>query len=180
MDTLFQIDTQIFYIFNGLIGQSYVIDALVLFCAQYLIYIIIAIVILDIARRDAFSVWQFPHDIGHLAVTLAGSYGINEMLRTLIGRVRPLWALNTPYLFVHYTPSFPSGHTAFAFALGTFLFFFGEKRLARVVYILGVFVGLGRISAGVHYPIDILGGIILGILTGYCAHRFFGPKKTAL
>ena len=170
MEILLQLDTRIFYALNGIIGHNHIVDVVVLFCAQYLIYILIAIVSIDIIRRDAFSVWRFPHDIGHLAITLTGSYGINEMLRTFIGRVRPLWALDTPYLFVQYTPSLPSGHTAFVFALGTFLFFFGERRLACVVYILGIFVGLGRISAGVHYPFDVFLGALVGVFTAQTMH----------
>lgn len=170
MEILLQLDTRIFYTLNGIIGHNHIVDAVVLFCAQYLIYILIAIVVIDIIRRDVFSVWRFPHDIGHLAILLAGSSGINEMLRVLIGRVRPLWELATPYLFIQYTPSLPSGHTTFVFALGTFLFFFGEKRLARIVYILGICVGLGRVIAGVHYPFDIVTGAIVGTVVAWIMH----------
>jgi len=47
-----------------------------------------------------------------------------------------------------------------------------------MLYASGLLIGIARIAAGVHYPLDILGGIILGTLTGYIAYRFLGKKDS--
>ena len=48
---------------------------------------------------------------------------------------------------------------------------FVNKKLARWLYVAGIAIGLARVAAGVHYPSDIIGGMILGILTGYLVHQ---------
>jgi undecaprenyl-diphosphatase len=61
--------------------------------------------------------------------------------------------------------SFPSGHTAAAFAIAT-LVSMQFPALAMPVLIWASLVGLSRIYLGVHYPTDILAGIVIGLLSG--------------
>jgi len=79
--------------------------------------------------------------------------------------------------------SFPSGHTIFIFALATAVYFF-HKKLGYFLYFSGLLIGLARISGGVHYPSDILGGIILGSLTSlfifYLERRTEKGKKAEI
>jgi undecaprenyl-diphosphatase len=60
--------------------------------------------------------------------------------------------------------SFPSGHIAFLFALAIAVYFF-NKKWGLVFFILSLLVGLARIFVGIHYPLDILGGIVIGIVS---------------
>lgn len=62
--------------------------------------------------------------------------------------------------------SFPSSHTAFFFALAVSMFFFNQ-RIGWWFFGGALLIGLARIGAGVHWPLDILGGLLLGILVGY-------------
>lgn len=58
---------------------------------------------------------------------------------------------------------FPSGHTIAAFGLVTCLIY-GFRRRSRYLWILlGVAMGISRIYVGAHYPLDVLGGIIVGV-----------------
>jgi undecaprenyl-diphosphatase len=64
------------------------------------------------------------------------------------------------------TYAFPSGHTTFVFALATIAWYYHEK-VAYFLYVSGLVIGIARVIAGVHYPSDILGGIIVGTVVAY-------------
>ena len=63
--------------------------------------------------------------------------------------------------------SFPSGHTAAAFTAVAALWFAGQKRFSLIVLILAVLIAFSRLYLYVHYPTDVLGGVVIGILCGY-------------
>ena len=69
---------------------------------------------------------------------------------------------------------FVSSHAANAFALTTFLiFFFRRKDFALFMYLWASMVCYSRVYGGVHYPFDVLGGMLLGIFLGFIAYRFY-------
>jgi undecaprenyl-diphosphatase len=59
---------------------------------------------------------------------------------------------------------------ALAFAL-----FFSHKKIGYIFMFFAFLIGIARIIAGAHFPVDILGGFILGILTAYLV-RFLSKK----
>jgi len=67
--------------------------------------------------------------------------------------------------------SLPSGHAAFTFFIATFfgllLYKSGYKILTRGLFIWAVFVSYSRLLIGVHWPLDILIGAVMGICFGY-------------
>ncbi len=63
------------------------------------------------------------------------------------------------------SPSFPSNHAALAFGMGTYVF----STQNWWVYLFSISVGLTRWLSGVHYLVDIIGGLILGSFIGYWA-----------
>ena len=64
--------------------------------------------------------------------------------------------------------SFPSGHTMSAFAvLATVVFFFKKLPISIGMLVLATLVGLSRIMLGVHWPIDVLMGAMLGLASAY-------------
>ena len=62
--------------------------------------------------------------------------------------------------------SFPSGHTNAAFAAMVPLFILGDKRKSWLALVFGVLMGISRIYLVVHYPTDVIGGLITGTLAG--------------
>ncbi|MBU1033098.1 phosphatase PAP2 family protein [Patescibacteria group bacterium] len=60
--------------------------------------------------------------------------------------------------------SFPSGHTAVVFAIAA-AFAYANPRLGIAAFIVAFLVAFGRLAAGVHYPTDILGGIVVGLVS---------------
>ena len=77
--------------------------------------------------------------------------------------------------------SFPSGHTAASFASVTALYLAGEKKMWKAALVLAVLIALSRLYLYVHYPTDIIGGVIFGSLSGYLGYKIVGwiqKKKT--
>lgn len=97
----------------------------------------------------------------------------NVILKNVIGRIRPC-DVNTAVQLLIARPtdySFPSGHTAASFAAVSALYFAGEKRLWGPAFLLAVLIAFSRMYLYVHYPTDILGGIAVGVITGYAGCR---------
>lgn len=67
-----------------------------------------------------------------------------------------------------------SGHAAVAFALGAAIGPSLPPRWQPAVWVAGVTVGLARIYAGAHLPLDVLGGAGFGLLCGTLARWAFG------
>jgi len=65
--------------------------------------------------------------------------------------------------------SFPSAHTYISFAIATSVFLYGHKKLGTFLFILACFVAIGRVGSGLHYPSDVIGGTLLGIVAGIIA-----------
>lgn len=85
-----------------------------------------------------------------------------KILKDLIGRLRPCNVLDGVNLLVYCGKySFPSSHASNIIALavaGSYYF----RRAAVPLFILAAVIGYSRIYVGVHYPLDILGGYLLG------------------
>ncbi len=70
--------------------------------------------------------------------------------------------------------SFPSSHAAIAFAMAGAALFSGRKRLGCWMLVAAVLVGVGRVLAGVHYPIDVVAGSALGLFWAGAVFHVFG------
>lgn len=97
---------------------------------------------------------------------------INDLvLKDLIARIRPYEMIEGLSILVppETSFSFPSGHTNASFASAADLtLVFGKK--GAWSYILAAAIALSRLYVGVHYPTDILGGIIVGTLAAFAAY----------
>lgn len=131
-----------------------------------LIWILICLILLSCKRTRKVGV------MGLLA--LLGSLLLNNMLlKNLVARPRPFYAvegltilINTPSEF-----SFPSGHTASSFAAAS-VFFRNLPRCCGVPAIgLAALIGFSRLYIGIHYPTDVLFGMLTGIIIGYMAEK---------
>lgn len=91
----------------------------------------------------------------------------NGILKSLIARDRPCW-IRTDVLLLIASPkdySFPSGHTLASFEAASALFVF-KKSWGIAAAVLGGLIAFSRMYLYVHFPTDILAGILLGILFG--------------
>ena len=97
----------------------------------------------------------------------------NVFIKNLVARTRPFDVNTTVQLLVAKPRdySFPSGHTAASFASVTALYLAGEKKMWKAALVLAVLIALSRLYLYVHYPTDIIGGVIFGSLSGYLGYK---------
>ena len=134
------------------------------------IWIILAVILLLIPKTRKTGAIV----VAALAVDIVLCNGI---LKPFIGRIRPC-DINTSIQLLVARPddfSFPSGHTAASFAAVTALFFAKEKYRYPAL-VLAVLIAFSRLYLYVHYPTDILGGILVGILCGVIAYLITKKK----
>jgi undecaprenyl-diphosphatase len=94
----------------------------------------------------------------------------SNIFKHLFERVRPCNYLprESIHLLVNCTGSFsfPSSHAVNNFA-GAYFFSYFYPRLKIAFYISATLLAISRVFCGVHYPFDVIGGIVIGLLTGY-------------
>lgn len=95
----------------------------------------------------------------------------NLILKNLVARTRPFDAIpGLATLIAHPTDySFPSGHTASSFAAAGVFFRRLPKRAGIPFLVFAVFIAASRLYVGVHYPSDVVLGLVSGWLLGVAA-----------
>ena len=100
---------------------------------------------------------------------------LSQLLKRSLGRARPDRAIHgfealagNPDRF-----SFPSGHTAAAFAVAV-AFGAGPSGLAVALFLFAVALGVSRVYLGAHYPLDVAAGAALGTVAGFGARALLG------
>lgn len=103
---------------------------------------------------------------------------VNVFLKNAVARVRPYDAIEQVRCLIEPQAdySFPSGHTAIAFAASVPVFILSNKKLGIIMLVLSVLMGLSRIYVCVHYPSDVIGGAFAGIFCGIITGMVIYPK----
>ena len=110
-------------------------------------------------------VWRRPWFLVLLVAVDLAAAGLSLVLRQWIGRARPplVYPEPPPLVPTPHTGSFPSGHSATAFACATVIAW-ASPRLAVPAFVLAALVAWSRVYVGVHWPLDVIGGSALGVL----------------
>lgn len=142
-------------------------DSLIIFGAQYLIGIIALFFLLYFflayprkrQRMLLLSLISLP--LAYVLGKLAGYFYLNP---------RPFVVDQVLPLITHAANNgFPSDHTLFSAALATVVFLF-NRRLGIFLWVLALLVGVSRVLAGVHHPIDIAAGAAISAASVYVVH----------
>lgn len=177
------LDNYIFSQINNLAGKYLWLDALGIFCAKYLPYLLIAFLFLlllkDFKKNKKIILITF--------LTAGFSRIVVEIIRLFYFCLRPFVENQVNLLLLHpNTASFPSAHSAFFFALSAFIYFYSKKKYSSICltrifwrrvgiwfFIFSSLIAVSRVFVGIHWPSDILIGAILGILFAYFINRLF-------
>lgn len=109
---------------------------------------------------------------------------VAQVIKLVFPTLRP-FAVDGGEIGVLITPigsAFPSAHTAMAFSLAVTIFLHDGK--VGWFYLIGaLIVGVARVVANVHYPVDILGGALIGTFVAIVVEkthmfRFFEKRKS--
>jgi len=164
------LDLYFFNLINGFAGKQKQLDNLAIFFAKYLVFIL--------AGALVVIAYFFDNPKVLLAPVLAGAFSrfiINEPVYYFYKRKRPLESVPTHQLIKKPNhPSFPSGHTSLLFAVSVTLFFFSVTTGA-IFTLLSLLVGISRVFVGVHWPSDILGGVLAGIVSSLLVYFYLLP-----
>ena len=128
------------------------------------IWIVLAVVLIAIPKTRKSGII-----VAALIIDAALCSGI---LKNVFCRIRP-FDVNTAVQVLITKPrdfSFPSGHTSASFAAATALYLAKERKLFATTLVLACLIAFSRMYLYVHYPTDILGGLLLGITSAYLAY----------
>ncbi len=148
----------IFYFFYSLAHYSKFYDYVITFFAVYFIFIaIIAALVFSFLYRKS---WR---DFFLVLFSGGTAWFVSKFIAKIVFHTdRPFVIFShVQSLFPETGFAFPSGHTAVAASLA-FALFFINKRVGYLFMLFALDVGLARVAAGVHFPIDILGGFVMG------------------
>jgi len=168
-------NTSLFRLINNFAGRSSLLDKLGVFCAEYLMYVMVLVVLYFVFKN--YRRWR-DMAIVSLGSAVVARFVVAEIIKRLYNHPRPYWILTNVHLLLakETESSFPSGHTIFVFALATGVYLY-HKTLGKWLLAAAALVGIARVYAGVHWPYDIIFGAILGILTALVCDKFFKKYK---
>ncbi|MEK7464641.1 MAG: phosphatase PAP2 family protein [Patescibacteria group bacterium] len=171
----------VFNLFHSLAGKSGVVDQIIIFFAKHLPYFLAIVAFILLVKLKPWK--KRVYFLILTALTLILSRGIlTEVIRFLWHRERPFKALNFDPLLIDNHYAFPSGHMAFYFALALVLFSF-NKKIGYWFMFLAVLNGVARVIAGVHWPSDILGGVLISLIAFFVVRRLmqrYNPVQSAV
>ena len=140
------------------------------------IWILLALLILMLPKTRKVGCMMVAALLGTLLIN-------NILLKNLIARTRPYEVIEGLTYLVRRPSefSFPSGHAGSSFAAACVMLRRLPKRYGIPAFVLAVLIALSRLYVGVHYPSDVLFGMISGILISYAAEaiveRIWKRKK---
>lgn len=155
------LNKQLFFFIEGLKGKIPGLDFIMVVGAEVIIYLVIALnlilaIIKNGAYKEAFILSVFSIPVAFILVLLAHFF---------IKEKRPFISLRfKPLISFYRNLSFPSTHTT-AMTIIMLSNFYSVTDLGPLILILLLWVAFARIYTGVHYPVDILGGIATGVLS---------------
>ena len=117
-----------------------------------------------------------------LALAGVGVYLLALVVKQMVERGRPgalLTGVEERETFGAESLGFPSGHAAVAAALTVVVAAYLSTRWMIVAIALGAVVIFGRVYVGAHLPLDVIGGVALGVVAGSAVSLIVRPPASA-
>lgn len=171
MQELIQLDQALSASFSQFVSQNSYISFLFVVVGVGFVYIVPFILL--------FTWFVISRKTG-LRAALAGILaweGLSKVIAHTVDRARPSMSQIGAKELIFHRPdtSFPSDHSAFLAAVALSFYLSGQKKLAILVGLLAVAIGITRVGIGVHFPADILAGWAVGCLVAWLIHLIDEP-----
>jgi undecaprenyl-diphosphatase len=178
-------NTQLFFVLYNTTLNYPVIKRLGFLVSEYadmsmIVIIGIVLVVFFIHDRDwkqrRWVAWS--KEVAIIATAVIFAWFVTFILKIIFQAPRPFVTYLEVIPLVTETPytSFPSGHATVFFALATVVYSY-HKRLGYFFFVCAFLIAISRVVTGVHYPIDILAGAVIGILIAYLSTIFLQKNK---
>ncbi len=101
----------------------------------------------------------------------------NMLLKNIVCRPRPCWIDESIKMLIPVPKdySFPSGHTFSSFASATAILK-NNRKYGIAAFVLAAIISFSRMYLFVHFPTDIIAGIIMGVLCGSISYKIIIKK----
>lgn len=158
-------DISVYHALNDFAYEHAWVGDLAKFFAQYAVFVPVAVVaaiwLAGPLRADRHQ--RHAAFLAGAATILA--LAIVQVINHLYDRTRPFVHHSHHLLIAHgRDASFPSDHTSGAFAIAFTLLLCGRRTLGWLAFAIAVLIGVARVMVGVHYPSDVLGGVLVGAI----------------
>lgn len=176
LEKLLKWDRDTFIYLNGLGIDEYnffwsTITNITTWIPLFLLFIVL--LILKFPKKEAFFKLMTVFGLVFFIII------VTHLTKTWVARLRPnnTEEINT-LIRILKSPtdySFFSGHAASSFSITVLIFLFLRKKIRWVVlfFIWPLLFSISRIFVGVHYPVDIIVGAMVGILTGILFYKLY-------
>jgi len=136
------------------------LDAFAIFCARYLIYLLVLFLFVSAFYFHSKGLFVYPLLSGFCA-----AFVFDKIIYIFFKEARPATIKSTKVLIpVPKNPSFPSRHASVMFGMSFYIFFYSYP-LALIFLVCSCLIGVGRVFCGVHWFRDIVAGGLVGFLS---------------
>lgn len=151
---------------------------LAIFFAQYLPYLLVLAFLVLVYYQKGWRCKVYVFCEAALAIILSRGL-VTEIIRYFYHVPRPFDFYNFMPLISEGGWSFPSAHAAWFFALATVVWF-ANRKWGWWYFVLALVMGVARIYAGAHWPLDVIGGAAVGILSALFIHWLLKGSRREL
>jgi undecaprenyl-diphosphatase len=172
------LNQSIFLFIHQFAGRHAVLDWLGIFFAKDMPYLMVAAFLVLAWYEKGWRKKLYVFAEGAIAVMVARGL-LTEIIRQLYHHERPF----SFYGFVPLIPeagwSFPSGHVAWFFALSLTVWYV-NRTWGWWFFGLSAVMGVARVYVGVHWPLDIIGGVVVGLASAWFVHWLLKENRERL
>jgi undecaprenyl-diphosphatase len=159
----------LFKAINQNAGHHPFLDGLMVFFSKevFLIFALLLLVMWFFGKERS------KYTVVYAVIACAAALIINFVIGHIYYEPRPFVTHKGVHLLVKHAAdaSFPSDHSTFAFSLTLAVLFRRHYKVGILMLVIALLTGISRVYVGNHYPFDVLGGMVVGIVISLLVYK---------